>query len=301
MARAWIWSSILTLLLASACVGSKPRQSIAGPSEASQAEAPGDPAVGRGGSGSLAGAPASARRSAQQGGHRAEERRAGRDDEAPNWRRPGLATSWGEQRDSRVSEVSFARDGVQPFGLVAIRYDDERGIHAATGRDMEFAHAGVFPIAGGALSVSVVDAGGEPLPGFVASGRGYVIGDQGDRYMIRIINHTPGRFEAVTTVDGLDVIDGQDGSTSKRGYIVAPWGTLDIEGFREGWDAVRAFRFGSVEDSYAVARGKGQNIGVIGVALFAERGWHFSHHDESRRRSEADPFPGRFAPPPSVE
>jgi hypothetical protein len=62
---------------------------------------------------------------------------------------------------------------------------------------------------------------------------------------------------------------------------------------------VAAFRFAKVRHSYAAARGDDRNVGVIGLAFFAERGddWRAA---EVRRRDRALPFPdeGRFAPPP---
>ncbi len=220
------------------------------------------------------------------------------DGRTPMWRRPGLATVWGEQRDSHIREVSFTRGSYSPQSTLSLHYDDEAGIRAATGRSTDHAYDAVFPVIGGALTVAIVDDDGDALPGLVAGGQPYIFGDHGDRYQIRITNNTPGRFEIVASVDGLDVIDGQEGSFTKRGYIVNPWSTLDIDGFRDSADSVRAFRFGSVEDSYAARRGKGMNIGVIGVALFAERGFYFPRDSEVERRRRADPFPGRFAPPP---
>jgi hypothetical protein len=174
-------------------------------------------------------------------------------------------------------------------------YDDADGVRAASQRDSA-AQGGVFPVRGGALTISVVDSGGDPLPAVFSGGHHYVIGDSGDRYQLQVQNHTPGRFEVVATVDGLDVVDGQDGSLDKRGYVIDPWGTLTIEGFRESYETIRSFRFGNVASSYAASRGKGANIGVIGVALFAEEGFYWD--DEVRRRRNADPFPGRFAPAP---
>jgi hypothetical protein len=127
----------------------------------------------------------------------------------------------------------------------------------------------------------------------------YAIGRDGDRYVIRVENRSPVRLEAVATVDGLDVVDGQDGDVSKRGYVIAPNDSIEIEGFRESEGTVRAFRFGATSDSYASRRGKGRNVGVIGIALFQERGsdWRWTP-DEVERRQTADPFPGRFAPAP---
>jgi len=114
-----------------------------------------------------------------------------------------------------------------------------------------------------------------------------------------IVNQSANRFEAVVTVDGLDVIDGKPGALAKRGYLVAPFATVDIDGFRQSMDEVAAFRFGSVRGSYAGQKGNDRNVGVIGVAVFAERGatqpWT---EREIGRRETADPFPGRFAAPP---
>lgn len=215
-------------------------------------------------------------------------------------RRPGLATQWGEERESHVHEVSFQRNRPHlPAGSLSLRYDDEQGIEAATGYSTDDAYPRTFPVRGGAITVSITDDDGDPLPALHANGRDYVIGDRGDRYQIRVKNRTAGRFEIVTSVDGLDVLDGQEGSFDKRGYLVSPWSTLTIEGFRDSYDTVRAFRFGDVETSYAARRGKARNVGVIGVAVFEERGFRWGYDgDEIHRRETADPFPGRFAPAP---
>ena len=55
----------------------------------------------------------------------------------------------------------------------------------------------------------------------------------GDRYRVRITNPTARRVEAVVSVDGLDAIDGKTASfDDKRGYVIAPYGEVTIEGFR---------------------------------------------------------------------
>src|SRR5436190_869483 len=71
------------------------------------------------------------------------------------------------------------------------------------------------------------------LPTFYASGRSYVMGAIGERYRIRVTNPTSRRVEAVISVDGLDALDGKTASfEDKRGYVIAPWGDVTIEGFR---------------------------------------------------------------------
>ncbi len=216
------------------------------------------------------------------------------------WRRPGLATQWGEERSSQVREVSFFRQNPSaPAATLRVQYDDEAGILAATGRGEDDTYQAVFPLHGGDLVVRVEDADGDPLPSLHAGGRSYVIGDEGDRYQLRIDNNTPGRFEIVASVDGLDVLDGGEAAYGKRGYLVSPWSSVTIEGFRDSYETVRAFRFGDVGTSYAAQRGKARNIGVIGIAAFEEQGFYWPRSpDEQWRRGTADPFPGRFAPAP---
>jgi hypothetical protein len=219
--------------------------------------------------------------------------------------RPGLGTSWGESVSSQVTSTHFVREhDDSPFATATFFYNDERGAEAMTrSRYLEWSDS-VTPVAHG-ITVSVTDPRGEPLRAAQVGGRKVAVGRDGDRYVIRVENHSPVRVEAVATVDGLDVIDGDDGDPSKRGYVVAPYDSLEIEGFRESEGNVRAFRFGATDDSYASRRGKGRNVGVIGVALFEEQGsaWRWRpdtpyEPHEIEERDSADPFPGRFAPAP---
>lgn len=214
--------------------------------------------------------------------------------------RPGLGTEWGETRASRVSSAPFERqDWDTPISTSSFFYNDEAGVRAMLGSGYWDRRTDGISAARGAITIRVVDERGAPLPTFSAGGRSYVVGNDGARYSLRIENQTGARFEAVATVDGLDVIDGQPGSFEKRGYLVQPWSTVEIDGFRRSEDEVAAFRFGRVRDSYAAKRGSDRNVGVIGVAVFQERGssWPWTQR-ELERRNSADAFPGRFAPAP---
>jgi hypothetical protein len=222
----------------------------------------------------------------------------------PTPERPGLGTNWGETMASRVSNAPFERASQNPFALTTIHYNDQPGITAmlrgaaADGSALAAFRTDSAATIGSALSVRLVDANGSPLPTFAGSGRNLAQGDVGQRYVIELVNQSANRFEAVVTVDGLDVIDGRPGSLAKRGYLVAPFATVDIDGFRQNMDQVAAFRFGSVRGSYAAQKGNDRNVGVIGVAVFAERGATVWTEREVNRRETADPFPGRFAAPP---
>ncbi|MBP6629514.1 MAG: hypothetical protein KBG28_08175 [Kofleriaceae bacterium] len=118
--------------------------------------------------------------------------------------------------------------------------------------------------------VSILSEGGDTLQTFGRGGRYYLLGDTGERYIIRVSNPTARRIEAVVTVDGLDVIDGEGGDLHKRGYVIQPYGELRVEGFRTSTTEVATFRFSSVASSYAGRKGKARNVGVIAVALFEE-------------------------------
>jgi hypothetical protein len=163
-------------------------------------------------------------------------------------------------------------------------------------------------IAKSPYSIELVGENGELLDTYQHRGRFYVNGESGERYSIRVHNPTDARIEAVISVDGLDVIDGETADyRSKRGYIVPPRGNLLIDGFRVSTRAVAAFRFSSVSNSYAGRKGKARNVGVVGVAIFAEKArpqmvipvepviTHRHHHDhrlgKGKGRRPAPPRP----------
>ena len=120
--------------------------------------------------------------------------------------------------------------------------------------------------------MQVIREDGSTEPTYAFKDRFYVQGSASERYTIRVTNPTPNRVEAVVTVDGLDVIDGEDGDLHKRGYVGPPNGETRIEGFRTSTDNVATFRFSSVDGSYAGQKGKARNVGVIAVAIFEEQG-----------------------------
>jgi hypothetical protein len=222
--------------------------------------------------------------------------------------RPGLATEWGETRSSPIDDVPFERaDKTKPLTTTELRYDDERGVAAlAAYVDHQRPRGHETTAAWGAISIWLKDGNDRPLDFVQTKGHTFVVGQAGQRYTLILENHTSHRFEVVATVDGLDVMNGTPGSLDNRGYILTPYGTLEIDGFRDSKSTVAAFRFGRVGDSYAAKVGDARDVGVIGIAFFGERGDHWSPwtDDELRRRATATPFPGdappstRFASPP---
>ncbi|MFN2507325.1 MAG: hypothetical protein ABR589_00960 [Chthoniobacterales bacterium] len=200
-----------------------------------------------------------------------------------------------------VAPASFQRANPRrPIAKAAIYYNDAAGIRAMIGGAQMESDWPILPTRFQSLvSVGLRDQSGRILPGTAVGKRWFVVGEVGRRYSIVLRNQTHLRLEAVLSVDGLDVLDGRTASLLKRGYIVAPRRQLVVEGFRRSSEAVAAFRFSSVRDSYAAQKyGDTGNVGVIGVAIFNEVGTDPWSDSEVRKRLNADPFPERFATPP---
>nr|WP_232456543.1 hypothetical protein [Burkholderia ubonensis] len=210
--------------------------------------------------------------------------------------RRGLGTAWGEAVRSETRRVDFVRaTPATPTDVTSVYYNDALPGRpaAATVRTLPTRVA----LANGDVALSFADERGAPLRLARSDGRWHMAGVEGARYVIVLHNQGRRTFEVVSTVDGLDVLSGRPGSYGNGGYVLYPGRTLTIEGFRKSQDEVAAFRFASVPDSYVANAkfGDTANVGVIGVALFAQK------DDEGALRRNANPFPGnddRYAPPP---
>lgn len=231
--------------------------------------------------------------------------------------RPGLGTVWGERRHSPVRNVSFERRSDGPDFLASLLYNDSEGAQVLRSRlggryrsDEPVFRSLNASAPWGGVTIRVTNSDGQPLPAYHLAERVLLLGEAGQRYAIDVENRTGQRFEVVASVDGLDVVDGRTASLEKHGYVIAPYGHLRIDGYRRNMEEVAAFRFGSVRDSYAsqTAEFGDRHVGVIGVALFAEKGVEPIQYrarrddldDDASRRALADPFPGRFAQPPAT-
>lgn len=216
----------------------------------------------------------------------------------PTPERPGLGTTWGEQVQAPISFSPFVRAASSPWAEVLLHYNDAQGVQAHAAYVGSRAQPLEMFAGDGSIGISLVDEGGHTLPGYHANGRALVVGEDGARYRIVVRNGTTARFEIVASVDGLDVIDGKLADPNRRGYIVDPHGVLVIDGFRTSDSAVAAFRFGSVAESYAAQTSGDRNVGVVGFAIFAERGAVWTPA-ELGTRDTANPFPNRgYAVPP---
>jgi len=173
-----------------------------------------------------------------------------------------------------------------------------------------FAAAPVTPVAQPMVSLALEQPGGAPLPSFLHLGSLYFAGQQGQRYDLRLTNNTGERVEVVVTVDGRDVISGELGNYKKqRGYVLDPWGTMVVPGFRQSNSSVAAFRFSDLGGSYTALRGSPEHAGVVGVAVFEEKRRSARRHKKALAVSQPPPppyyepyyqGPGAASPPPSA-
>jgi hypothetical protein len=143
---------------------------------------------------------------------------------------------------------------------------------------------------GSLVSVSV-DVEGRETPLLCAtdgSGRFYLEARPGARYALRLANRTAERLGVAVTVDGLNVISGERAvpagpiphamtdhrpeSDPGRVYILDPWDTTVIRGWRTSLQDVRQFTFVDERASYAARSGKANNkMGWIEIAVYRER------------------------------
>ena len=152
----------------------------------------------------------------------------------------------------------------------------------------------------GLIQVDVYDrAGGAALPVYQKDGRHYIVGTPGHEYAVRIRNCTGARVLVVASVDGVNVISGETAFPSQSGYVLDPWGSVEIKGWRKNLQRTAAFYFTEHQNSYAARTGRPDNVGVIGVAVFRERVQPVPRIDGSRRGQIA--AENEAAAPPASE
>lgn len=122
------------------------------------------------------------------------------------------------------------------------------------------------------VDVTVTDRNtGATLPVYHSRGEYWVAGAPGARYAIAVRNRLGERVMAVTSVDGVNVLNGATASWGQTGYVFGAYANYQITGWRKSNSEVAAFEFSAAQDSYAERTGRPNQVGVIGVALFKER------------------------------
>src|SRR4051794_6442414 len=92
------------------------------------------------------------------------------------------------------------------------------------------------------VDLTVVDREtGQPMRVWRHDGRSFVAGQPGARYSLRVTNHTDGRVLVVMSVDGVNIISGETAGYGQRGYVLSPYQSYDISGWRKSDTEVAAF------------------------------------------------------------
>lgn len=126
--------------------------------------------------------------------------------------------------------------------------------------------------AGRLVDLQIVDReSGSTLQQYPHRGDTYVAGAPGHRYAVRIVNRTNERVLAVLSVDGVNAISGETAATEQTGYVLDPYESTEVAGWRKNMNEIAAFEFTTLSESYAAQTGRPGNVGVIGVAVFRER------------------------------
>ncbi len=132
--------------------------------------------------------------------------------------------------------------------------------------------APVRAAAGRLVDVQIVDrARNTALAEYRHRGSTFVAGRPGERYAVRLTNRSSERVLVVLSVDGVNAISGENAAAAQTGYVLSPWQSADITGWRKSDAEAAAFYFTALPDSYAARTDRPHNVGVIGVAAFRER------------------------------
>ena len=156
--------------------------------------------------------------------------------------------------------------------------------------------AAVLPAcaAGGLVDVQIVDrTQGNLLEAHRHRGAIYVAGQPGNRYAVQMTNRTAARVLVVLSVDGINAISGDTAAVGQTGYVLGPWQSAEITGWRKSNTEAAAFYFTSLADSYAARTDRPDNVGVIGAAVFRER---VVRVEPQSSYNASPPYPARQAP-----
>jgi hypothetical protein len=123
----------------------------------------------------------------------------------------------------------------------------------------------------GPVEMTLIDRDrGFELPRYPHRGQLWVPGTPGHRYSVRLTNRSPERVLVVLSVDGVNAVSGQTADPDQAGYVLEPWQSTEVAGWRKSMRDVAQFYFSDFGDSYAARTGRPHDVGVIGIAVFEE-------------------------------
>ena len=134
--------------------------------------------------------------------------------------------------------------------------------------------------------------------------REYFQAFQGRNYSIQVTNNSGERVAVLMSVDGLNVVSGQKSNLSNQEgmYVLGPWSTATISGWRTSLNEVRRFVFVDEERSYASRTDQANgDMGWIRVLSFREQPQRVTWRDDLRREPSSEGgAKSQAAPKPSA-
>ncbi len=194
-----------------------------------------------------------------------------------------LGTKWGDEIDSSVKQVEMTRKSLTPISETQIYYANQK----FKGKPINS-----ISLTAGKISFQVTDDNGNLLPMYRNGASFYLKGKAGQSYQLKYQNYSNQTFEIVSSVDGLNVLDGTEASRNDAGYVLHPYDTLTIQGFRKSDSAVASFTFSQRDEAYAAnsANGSVQNTGIIGTVVY----------ELKAPKPKRDVSQNRYAPAPNA-
>lgn len=129
----------------------------------------------------------------------------------------------------------------------------------------------------GKMKVKII-SDNKMLPQIAHEGQLFVEAVEGKPYEIMLENRSSMRKLCVISVDGANILDGEEAGFNGRGYVIEAFSKFAIKGWYRTNEEAAAFEFSSPKGSYSgKTKGTTKNVGVIGVAVFDEKpsvgGW----------------------------
>lgn len=122
---------------------------------------------------------------------------------------------------------------------------------------------------------------GKPVKEYRHNGLVLVEARKGSVYSIKLKNNFNRRAMAILSVDGIEVLKGKKAEEAEGGYVLDPYSSIEIKGYRISDNEIATFVFGSGYNSYSSYVGqtagelapgeKSPNNGVIGVRVVLEK------------------------------
>ena len=123
----------------------------------------------------------------------------------------------------------------------------------------------------------------------------YVEAVKGERYAIQVTNRSDRRIGVVIAVDGRNIISGKksDLARNERMYVIGPYETNTLEGWRTAMDRTNRFYFTEQSDSYAEkVFADASAMGTIALAVYREKLPEVTPFKDTPMRMQEAPAPG---------